>query len=508
MEKKNSVDKIILSAAFIFLLICMSIFFISAHPMYIYDTDDWTYISANRVGVPIPGGWNPIKVLPETLFPLICELSVNVIYPFTGDYFGAMALGVGLFTAILITVFLYLFSSVIRMKCGLSYKKQVVCMFFLALIMFLPYATGETAWGHMFYASTVNGYFNYIVPAVFNAILALAIWKNEDKRAEKQFGTENIVFASLTCLLIYLCIFSNIFHSVISMSIVGAILTERLISSIVLNRNKGSEKKKFYRLLKEYIFDNISYLAMLFVWFVSLILEANGQRASSNDGIHDSIAKTFGYLIKRFASLNKMFWLLLFVTVSAAVIMNILFFAKKKDEETDKNYRKNVIRYIFTLLLTTVFLILVCTRVSAEYIANTGVFWGIMFWIIMLMMVSAGYILKRCEYTILAMPVVILVLVSVIVVGKNNYMDIYSPEKIKLINEDMVSQIVEADQRGEGSVEVLIPKHQNPEWPLNIYYGGERISKSLYRHEITQKQMNITLVPSEEKSIEFGYPEE
>ncbi|MBR2733236.1 MAG: hypothetical protein IKD80_03170, partial [Selenomonadaceae bacterium] len=48
----------------------MFIFFSQVHPIVLFDGDDWNVISDARVGLPKWGGWNPIKVLPETFFPI------------------------------------------------------------------------------------------------------------------------------------------------------------------------------------------------------------------------------------------------------------------------------------------------------------------------------------------------------------------------------------------------------------------------------------------------------
>ena len=62
------------------------IFFTTAHPLVPYDGDDWLNLSILRKTVPMTGAYNPIKVLPETLFPLVGLVAAYVVYPLIGDY--------------------------------------------------------------------------------------------------------------------------------------------------------------------------------------------------------------------------------------------------------------------------------------------------------------------------------------------------------------------------------------------------------------------------------------
>lgn len=506
---KNKVDKEkliwIACSAVVFASLC--VFFIHSHPMYIYDTDDWTYISHNRIGIPIPMYWNPIKVLPETLMPLLGEIGVNFIMPITGDFIASLAIAVGLFMSILVFSFMYRFGRTVAHIFSLPALTGSMCMIILTLVMFMPFSdpidTQQYGSAHMFFAGDVNCVLNYIVPAVFNAILVLFLWKNEKMKwlDENKWTSRAFLF-----LFVYLCIFSNLFHSIISMSFVGAILTEHFAAIFI----QKDQRKSIIKSIQRFIVADGAYFILLLVWGLSMLLEVNGERAkwanSTNGGM--KLAETLDSFLLGMKGINKFFWLMVFGSVLAG--FGIWLFRRVKPVKGDEYDRIYIVmqgRILFAFALTTVYLILVSSKVSPGYARNSMVIWGCMFYLIFLFAVNMAYLLKRMTYISVVMPLGIWVLISMTVVTQNNYREIYNPMIIKQIDEDIIAQITEADQKGETNVTVLVPKYPDEGWPLAISYGGDRIAKTLYYYGITEKLMNVDLEMSEEKNRKFAYPD-
>lgn len=96
------------------------IFFTMAHPLVPYDGDDWLNLSILRKAVPMTGAYNPIKVLPETLFPLAGLVAAYVVFPLIGDYISAIALTSALVMAGLISLYMYLFFKLVDRWLSLS----------------------------------------------------------------------------------------------------------------------------------------------------------------------------------------------------------------------------------------------------------------------------------------------------------------------------------------------------------------------------------------------------
>ena len=73
------------------------------------------------------GAYNPIKVLPETLFPLSGLVAAYVVYPLVGDYISAISLTSALVMAGLISLYMYLFFKLVERWFSLSdYAKMCI----------------------------------------------------------------------------------------------------------------------------------------------------------------------------------------------------------------------------------------------------------------------------------------------------------------------------------------------------------------------------------------------
>ncbi|MBC6910552.1 hypothetical protein DT304_04555, partial [Lactobacillus reuteri] len=50
-------------------------------PIVPFDGDDWRYIGALRIPLPMWGVWNPTRVLPETLMSVGGYIAAFIVYP-------------------------------------------------------------------------------------------------------------------------------------------------------------------------------------------------------------------------------------------------------------------------------------------------------------------------------------------------------------------------------------------------------------------------------------------
>jgi hypothetical protein len=90
---------------FIVIFIGIFIFFTQAHPLYIYDTDDWYNTGYMRRALPIWGYFNPTKVLPEVSMSLCADIAAFIVMPFTKDYILSLSLVDALFVSCCIALY-------------------------------------------------------------------------------------------------------------------------------------------------------------------------------------------------------------------------------------------------------------------------------------------------------------------------------------------------------------------------------------------------------------------
>lgn len=118
----------------------LSLFFFKYHPLTLFDTDDWTYLSFTRQSKLLPNKseWNPIKVLPENLMPLAGYIGSTLFLGSKGFY-DAVVNGMGLVFAL--------------------------------FIHFIPFLSNGAVVGHFFTDQNLTCIYNYTIPTLLNAIL-------------------------------------------------------------------------------------------------------------------------------------------------------------------------------------------------------------------------------------------------------------------------------------------------------------------------------------------------
>lgn len=495
MESKRNnfkpiISKIIWIAAIIGVFVSLYFFFVYKHPLYVYDTDDWFYISRIRTGVPIISAWNPNRVLPEVLMPLAAELGIDFIMPLTGDYLGSIAISCAIILCLFITIYSVLFVRFIKHESKIDNKLCIILLPVIVMLHFLPFFTEFFNYSHMFYADDVTCVFYYVISSLVNSSLVLYLWtKKEINWKDKN----RIVYSGLLILWIYVSVYSNVFQSIILVAFCGVLVVENLIDNIA--GKKKSAKFSFWKFVKS----NIDRLIIIIVWLVSLYFESNGGRSDSlqNEMLFSDSVNNF-FLV--FRHLNVYFIVFVCgIIILSLIVFLISRFSKKTKNDTEiiaigNRFLRNIIKAFACFVITSIFLILLCSKVNVGYLYRPSVMFGAIFYLLVMAIISLGYVLERIPYFALIIPVAIFILISEVVVTRHNYNDIYDPEKSKIVGESIVNQVLEAEESGSTYVEVYVPNDGGMYWPFNIYNGGEKIANTLYNNGITRTKMTIVLI--------------
>lgn len=482
---------------FYFLLIVfvsMFIFFTSVHCLIIYDGDDWVNLSQMRLFVPMWRGFNPIKILPETLMPLVGYLSGYAITPITKNYVAAVTLLSALLVSGFITLYMYLFNRFIGAFGERNWYREAFVCIIIFLVHFLIFKQKSNVSPYLFWSINLTCYYHYLIPALFNISLVLYFFRHEVDQDD--VWTENRVRNSLFIVVLYLGIFSNILHSIILTAFIGALLLEKEGKQLFF-------PKQWKRIFKE----NRIYGSILSVWFISLIFEANGGRARSiaTTGFVSSVLDTLKFLGHSLYQVN-----LVFLISSLLVISFALYLAhRSKSAEACKIFR--VIRISFvSMAFVFIYLVLVCSKAGPSYISRTDVEIGILFWYILIFGLSLAYLLMEHPKWVLVAPLVALFILVEAVNGRSAFMESnfgrISPSICYEVDMDILNQIQLVDQGESTELELHVPKGDNRDnWP-HPNYMGKNICNTLYRAGIISRTFKIKIVPDVNMNKKYHIP--
>lgn len=292
MVKTIDKNKILNYIFWLLVFIGLMAFFYSSHPLVLFDSDDWLYASFSRDAIPIAYNWNPTRVLPECLQPLITLIGAYVIYPIMDDYIMAIALAYAIVLCIVICVYFYYVYKLLLKRINLETNKARVMILLFIFLHFLIYRTTETNNEYIFFSHNVNCIFFYVIPTLLNIIIVLYF-----ETSDYPFKNQNIFKESIVILLIYLSIFSNLFSSYI-LGIWAGIKCLFIIIDLIKNKKKIN---------KQIIIDNLLYIGIVLLWLISMGFELTGGRFKDVEGISLSISLLEGIKIyvHKYLSLNR-----------------------------------------------------------------------------------------------------------------------------------------------------------------------------------------------------------
>ena len=466
-------------------------FFYIAHPMIIFNADDWTYVSYWRRPLPIPGSFNGIKVFPETFFAFVSEIGAYVVYPFLKDYLKSMAFIYALVVSGAILVYVMLLERVIRRVNNKEWSSRAITLIFLFL-HFLIFKNDWTGNEHLFYAQDPNCVFNYILPALLNAGLVLFLmekeWDGTSISADILQKRVGAAGAAALVLAMYLSVFSSMFHNVIFATFCGV----KLITFLPKKFNNTE--------LKKFMTNTWFYVSGLVLWLVALIVQAMDQRnaAVKQQESKAGMAEAILGFVKKMGSVNKMAALIIIVIIAIAIIRAV--------REKLKMNAMPVI--IASGVLTTIYLILMAAVAGKGYIKRSDVLVSAFFWAFTAVALMLAYIMKESRLSL-----VLLVLTFILGAQSLNYCKSYADynvfglawEQTYAAGQDILAQFEEADEKGMSELELHVTDNEawNNTWPYPEYVG-DAISDTLFRHGIIKKQIKTTVVYDKSKNAELG----
>lgn len=487
LENEKSIKWIL----FTFIFAVVAVFFMVIHPVTIISGDEWINLSSGRQAYPQWGGFNPIKVVPELSFPLFGNIASSIVMPLGFTFLESIAYLTAVLIACLVAIFLYQFYLLMRETAGLStYTSSVLVVFYLLCLFGLFRTLNNNHSPYLLWEQNLTCYYHYIIPALINSSLALYIMRKADDLSHS--FRESAISSGILIFTIYLCVFSNIFASVILAVLCGVVM----LFSFVKNKFNVIET------IKSYPF----HLVTLIMWVISALFEMNGGRADRMSKDHLDIAGT----VNAFYSLLKLTDRTFFVVLAVGIVCGVVFLLYKQSNDPSSSKRYVFWSCIVAGIITTIALILVCAKASANYATRPVAMWGTFMYLIVAASIGIGYILDRFKAANYIAPIVLLCLVNKATDQSHSLRESHNgnvPFSVAYaVGQDMIEQVQKASQENQRTMILHVPKGDNNDnWPFPVT-RGKAISETLKSNGLIPRNIEIKIQPDRNMNLKYGVP--
>lgn len=474
------------------------IFYIK-HPLYVFNVDDWTYISYKRLPIPDWRFWNPTRIFPEVIFPIISKIGVFAIYPFMGDYIESIALAFAFSVAVFIIVYFAMAAFLIDKMFSLNITHWTLVFVIFVIYHFINDGNGEKLVQYILYGLTLTNTVYYILSSLINAALVLYLMQY-DKPLKFELSWKLLLVA----IWVYFAINSNMYSSII---LISYTLTRIIYELSDFLKIKKEERKL---LLRNFFHEYYMLVVILAIYAISLVMEAKGGRSDSLSSGGIELFLTCSYFAESIVHLT--IWLLpLLLVIGGALIILKINQNQSKDAIIDIAYKKMSFICGLSSFISVVFLILLSSKVTPSYIKSPKILFSWLFWVLLWALFSLCYLVKRIKQIMYTLPVALLIMCYIILCSNSVYVSSYddteyiSNDNVKKIDNYIIKEAQSADAQGIDYVEVKVPVfNEKGNWPLNTEWGGERIATSLYKHGLTKNYVEIKLVEDAELNEKFN----
>ena len=477
--------KICLFTLFIFLGLLF--FFNFINPLTVFDADDWLYIYSLRKPIPILHDWNPTRVFPEVVMPLISYFGAYVFYPITNNYFRSLSIAHGLFASIFLTIYFVQFVVLFYKRNFATLNRSIAYGFLFILLHFISHIIMGSNNFYMLASINLTSFYFYTLSAILNAILVMHFMSYGG--VKEWFKNSNLFHKLIVFIGFYFAINSNLFSSVILATYIGANLLLILIKKI---------KNKTFNLIS-YCGENWLELIIIICWFGVNVIETTGGRAYS---IHKNILLTVppSLLMGLLSLIAKN----VFVTILDIVVF-ISWYRLK-----NKKLNATSIRFILYITFTLVYEILLSSTSDPTYVLRSEVSMCTFFYLFMGMIACLNELIQA-DNKKTKLPLILAGTILCLFINPGNLYKRYNysnipVDKCEKVMDDLIKQIKTAQENGEKEIVLVIPKFEEDDgnWPLS-YFIGDRVANALYKHNVVDSYITIKDVKaSKEKNDEFG----
>ena len=506
----------------------MLVFFTVLHPIPIMDEDDVIYSVLVRKAIPIPGAWNPSRMMPEMLTSLCGNLAALCAALGFGRFIDCQVVVLAILFSLFITVYIGMFFSLLKTRFN-SGMFQAICLSVLFLMLhFLVFRTEYMRNNHMFHTYDACCVFYYTVPALLGCTLVMHFMMTPDE-APVLYGKQ-IVRESILVLLLYCEVFSNLFGSVIVASYAGY----RFYRNVVcrhLRKKRIIEKKEdnntnyqkencdkcgdtIQSVDNTFWKQNIVWISIVAFWLIAFVMEATGGRAAGARNQMASGTMTLAVKLVQAASIFlgtvwncNLLFKLMFVAVA---VLSLVFVVVKP-------YSNESIRFLRALGETAVWglgaglaVLILCAAADPQYAARPEVFFPIIFVLFMLVVLGINLILQGIPFLVRLLPILLIIVYSMINTRFLTFQDsnplLLDGHVAVAIENEIYQSIIEAAKAGETEITVnVIHSSEGANWPHDPRVA-DPIAKLFHKYGIIDHEILVHTQPSDAMNRKYHIP--
>ena len=463
-------DRLFFFLAQLMILTFLTVFFIKLCPLTIFDADDWALIRGERLPIPIWHGWNPTRVLPETLYPFCGRVAAVLFYPLTGDFVQAVRISCAIVVSLFITALCMAMYRFLQHRFSIPTEVSLLLEICFLAGCFLIFRTRPTS-SYLFRADNLTCVIYYTCSGVLNGIVILLMAADAD--LNKCWKGAALWKKILFGILVYFAVFSNLFHS----GMLAVFCFVSLFSDL-------KSRPSFQTWLKQHLM----YLVILGGFLIACIFEYFGGRANVvDDGGMDFLgcARQLWTMVR---ALSKPYIAVLLFLLAAVIVFR----------RRDAKARNLLLIFLAYEILITCYLFLLCSKVL--YMSRVEASFGIWLGLVVLEIICLALLAEHIQKSNLQRNLVLLVTALSIVFTilpdgryQRSLTTALGPEASEEMDETLISAITEADREGQDSVTVDLNGLAQRSDLLLTEGIGQIVSDTLYYYGITENHISVTV---------------
>lgn len=477
------------------IFVALLVFFSVLYPFPVIDGDDINYITNMRPAFPVPGMWNPTRVMPELLMPICGNFAGVMAAIGFGSFIECQVFVVAAVLGLFICFYVYTFQLLLKKRFLMSEFSSLCFAAIFLLLHFLIFRVEDTNNQYMFRAADTCCIFNYTIPAILNCSIIMLLMSEQDEKA--LFTMRTPFKSSMLVLAVYMAVLSHLYPSTILAIFCGLSILFRFLKS---------NKKNLFGFIKA----NSVHFSILTLWVFVSLWEAFGNRAETfyrtdNGGFGNLLLST-QTLISTLSNMSIMYKLLI-LAVTIATVFTFLFCSSKAER---KPFALNLILLLCIGITSAISIIVLSTITQPNYNTRPEVIFPLVFIEFLLLMICAEFVLRHFKFAELLLPLAVLIVFSCIgtearTFRGSNLLNIDSNVAFKMQN-NICNQIVAADEAGldEVTIYVSLSTHDYwANWPHNLD-TGDTLSKFFYKFGIIDNKIDVTMIPSDSFNEQYG----